>query len=110
MPRPPPPAMVPAPPKPVRENELLQTRNLMKYNINFSGASALWVTPTPNASRVKPSSAPTFLECPLLSPQQFFAIFSGKQNFSKANIGSRKSWSLKIEATSLEIVTQQVQN
>ena len=36
---------------------------------SFSGASALWVAPTPNASRVKPSSAPTFLECPLLSPQ-----------------------------------------
>ena len=42
---------------------------------NFSGASPLWVTPTPNASRVKPSSAPTFLECLYLSPQQFFAIF-----------------------------------
>merc|ERR1712013_806914 len=55
------------------------------------------------------------LQCPHLprvpsplSSTTFRHFFSGKQNISKVNIGSRISWSFKIEATSLEIVTQQV--
>merc|ERR1719476_964987 len=50
------------------------------------------------------------LQCPHLhrvpspcSSTIFRHFFSGRQNFLKANIGSSRSWSFKIEATSLEI-------
>ena len=80
--RPPPPAMVPAPPKPVTRKPC----NATWWFLNFfeSGSTSIWVASTSNASRTSsPSSATTFLKS---APGVIAIILKSAVNFCKEQI------------------------